>query len=487
MWKKLPLRPATAAAPALSADRRSETPPAPLSAPLSAGPPAAPDAARRRLLGGGLLAPWLGGLPAWAVPLAASAKPALGATVLDSSVRGHAVAIGGALMSGHDAVWQGLVARSGGAGAPWVVLGTASESPLRSAEAAAEQLRRRGAQPVVLPVSPLLADRPVAEAVADPALVAQVLAARGVFFTGGTQSRIVDHLMPGGQPSPLLQAIWAVYRDGGVVAGTSAGAAIMSARMFRDAPSLISALRGRLVEGREVGPGLGFMGTGMIVDQHFLKRGRVGRLLPLLWAEGLPQGLGVEENSAVALHDGELEVLGGQAVWFDLRQATGHGPPVRGQALPISNAPDEAPFTLRGARVSLLERGDRLRLFDQALLPAEAKVRGQRLDPTADEYRPYYLTPPYYADFLATHVLSLAMAQLIDGRFDEVRGLAIEPKPASADSLGALGFEFRLYKAPGSMGWYTEVYGTEDYTVHRLGLDVVPVRVAQPMFAPWTR
>lgn len=384
---------------------------------------------------------------------------------------GTAFVIGGGLKSSHDAVWQRLVELAGGPGARFVVLGTASEDPTGSAEAAAEQLRRRGAQPVVLPVSPLLKQPAIADAVADPQLVAQVKAARGVFFTGGSQDRIVDHLFPGGRRTPLLQAIWDVYDAGGVVAGTSAGAAIMSATMFRDAPDVLGVMKGRFADGREVGRGLGFVGPALFVDQHFLKRGRLGRMLPVMRANGYTVGLGVEEDSAAAVRDGQVEIAGGRAVFVDLTEA---------------QADDGAgAFALRGVRLSLLEPGDRLDVARRSLRPSEPKRQGQRLDPAAAGYKPYYTDAPYYVDFLADGVVATAMGLLIDARYDEIRGLAFDPRPQAGDALAALGFEFRLYKAPGAEGWYSEASGGEDYTVHRLALDVLPVRIAQPFASPW--
>jgi cyanophycinase len=77
------------------------------------------------------------------------------------------------------------------------------------------------------------------------------------------------------------------------------------------------------------------------------------------------------------------------------------------------------------------------------------------------------------------------MGQLIDGSFAELRGLSFDPRGKPGDLLAALGFEWRLYKAPGSIGWSSPEGGDEDYTVHRLGLDVLPVRMAQPLYGPW--
>lgn len=402
---------------------------------------------------------------------AAGALPSVRAA--EPAARGWAIPIGGGLKSGNEAVWSRIVALAGGRGARFVVFGTASESPIKSAEQAAEQLRRRGAVATVLPVSPLLKDRPVAEVVRDPKLVAAVRGARGVFFTGGSQDRIVDSFAPGGQASPLLQAVWGVLEQGGVIAGTSAGAAIMSRTMFIDAPDVLGVLKGRFAEGKEVGPGLGFAGDKVFVDQHFLKRGRLGRMLPVMRARGYALGLGVEEDSALAVRGDQVEVLGGKVVLVDLTQAT----------------TDEraGAFNLRGARLSLLEGGDRLDLAKIELTPSADKLRGQLLDPSSPAYKPYYDAQPFHLDMLGDGVVATAMGLLIDAKYEEVRGLAFDPRPAAGDPLAALGFEFRLYKTPASRGWYSETSGGEDYTVHRLGLDVAPIRVATPLYAPWSR
>jgi len=404
---------------------------------------------------------------------AQTSAAASGLATIDPRDRGQGVAvpIGGGLKAEHEAVWRKLVELSGGPGSRWVVLGTASGEPIASAEQAAANLKRRGAVAEVLPVSPLLKDKPIAEAVRDAALIEQVKRARGVFFTGGSQDRIVDHLFPGGQATPLLQAIWQLYRSGGVVAGTSAGAAIMSTTMFRDAPSPLAVMQGRWEDGKEVDRGLGFVGPALFVDQHFLERGRIARMLPLMVAKGYRIGLGVEEDSAVVVRGDQVEVFG-KALLVDLAKA---------QADPRAR-----PFALKGAQVSLLDSGDKLSLTTLAIEPAEHKRKGQRLEPGSPGYKPYYELQPFHVDVLGRGVISTAMGQLIDAKYDEVRGLAFDPRSRADDPLGALGFEFRLYKGEGSSGWYSDAFGGEDYTVQRLWLDVAPVRIAQPVFRPWT-
>ena len=113
------------------------------------------------------------------------------------------------------------------------------------------------------------------------------------------------------------------------------------------------------------------------------------------------------------------------------------------------------------------------------------KARGQLLDPAAPGYKPYYELQPFHVDMLGDGVLPTTMGLLIDGRYDEVRGLSFDPRARADDPLAALGFEWRVYKAPGTQGWTSDEGGGEDYTVHRMGLDVRPVRLAQPLYAPW--
>ena len=386
--------------------------------------------------------------------------------------RGYAVPIGGALKADNDEVWGRLVQLAGGKGARFVVFGTASEDPESSAKQVVDLLHRRGAVAEALPVAPKFGWVDLQKVVRDPALIAKVRNAKGVFFTGGSQERIVDVLFPGGQTTPMLEAIWDVYRRGGVVAGTSAGAAIMSTVMFRDAPSVINIMKGRWTEGKQIDRGLGFVGPDLLVDQHFLKRGRFGRMIPLMLAKGYKLGLGVEENSAAIVRGDEVEVIGGKgALLIDLSD--------------IRSDPGLGVLNLTGAKLTYLDHGDRYHLKTRVTTPSAVKLRGQKLEPGTTGYKPYYTDPIYYPDMLGDSAISSGMFYLIDSVHPEVRGLAFEGEPKLGETLNDLGFVFRLYKGPGSIGWSTDELGPEDYTVVNLYLDITPVRLPQPLFAPW--
>lgn len=399
---------------------------------------------------------------------AADARPAASTAPAEG---GAVVAIGGALRYDNAAVWSQLVALAGGQGARYVVFGTASANPARSVERVIAALEAHGAKAEHIPVAPQLPGIDLARAVRDPELIARVRAARGVFFTGGAQERIVDTLQPGGEATPLLEAIRAVLDGGGVVAGTSAGAAVMSHVMFRDAPDLLGAMKGTLRHGREVDRGLGFAAPGLFVDQHFLSRGRLGRMLPLLQSQGIELGIGVEENSAAILRGRKLEVVGnGGALVVDLADAR--------------SDPGLGAFNLAGVRLTYLGDGDRMDLHARVVIPSAAKRQGSRIDPRSKDFEPSLEDAPFLLDVLGDGAILRGMQQVLDGPRAEARGLAFDARP-EAQPPRDLGFEFRFYRGPGTAGWFTSAFGDEAYTVENVLLDVLPVKVAQPLYRGW--
>lgn len=380
---------------------------------------------------------------------------------------GVAIVIGGALRSDNTEVWQRVVDEAGGAGARIVVFGTAAGNPQRAAELIVEPLTRHGARAEVIPVAPRLTGVDLQAMLNDPGLIEQVRTAQGVFFAGGAQELIVDTLQPKGEQTEMLKAIWAVFKRGGVVAGTSAGAAIMSHTMFRDAPDSIQVLQGRLRDGKELDKGLGFISRQLIVDQHFLKRGRIGRLLPAMQATGYKLGLGIEENSAAVVRGDEIEVIGARgALLLDLSQA--------------ATDPALAAFNIRNVRLSYLDHGDRHDLRSGQSKPSTEKLVGRKVDPRAEDFKPRFMSEPFYIDMLGDNRIVQAMGQLIDSPHAELRGLAFKGRAGPQDPQPDVGFEFRLYKAADSLAWL----GPDDYTVLGLRLDVVPVQIHRPFYTP---
>lgn len=380
-----------------------------------------------------------------------------------SAAQGSLVIIGGNLHVENTAVWERIVRQAGGRGAKIAVIPAASASPMKSGNAIAESLGRAGAEAFVVPVSVKLEDVDYRKVVADPEVVARVRAAGGVYFAGGDQGRITRALRTAdGRNTPLLDAIWEVYRKGGVIAGSSAGAAIMSSTMFYDARPVLPTLKFGVTEGKEIAPGLGFIGPDIFVDQHLLIRGRFARMLPAMLARGYKLGLGVDENTAMVISGRrELEVIGYKGILVvDLSEAT--------------TDPALGAFNIRDAKLSYLDRGDRYDLVTKAFTPAKEKAGG-RVDPA----RPYFSEARFYPDILANTVVADLMQELVDSRQTEAVGLAFG---GPGDAKPELGFEFRFRKTPQTAGWFTSAFGGEDYSVLNIALDVRPVLMQWPLY-----
>lgn len=168
--------------------------------------------------------------------------------------------------------------------------------------------------------------------------------ARCVFFTGGDQLRITSKL--GGTLAG--EAIFALHLRGGLVAGTSAGASVMSETMLVAGPGDASH---RVRDSLRMAPGLGLV-RGMIIDQHFAQRGRLGRLLGAVALNPRVLGIGIDEDTAIMVEENRrLRVLGSGAVYI----ADGRG--VTGTNLTEASSDDRA-LSLFDVRLHVLSEGD---------------------------------------------------------------------------------------------------------------------------------
>lgn len=193
--------------------------------------------------------------------------------------------------------------------------------------------------------------------------------ADGVFLTGGNQLRLAKVL--GGTPvADLLRR--RVREEAMVVAGTSAGAAILSEHMIAYGEEGVAPRAGIAA----LAPGLGLLPE-IIVDQHFSQRNRLGRLLLALGYNPRLLGLGVDENTAAIIPpSGQLEVIGQSLVTVadasDLIHAS------------VDEAEPGQPVSLSQLRMHFLVDGDRFDLPERryagrasdtaAAAPAAARV-----------------------------------------------------------------------------------------------------------------
>jgi cyanophycinase len=210
---------------------------------------------------------------------------------------GTVIIIGGAEDKVRDRVILNRFATlAGGRDATVAVVSTASSL----GPEAGERYRQVFSELGIAKVRPLHAmTRPQAN---DEAAAMAVRDATGIFLTGGNQLRLSSTI--GG--TRLADAILERFRHGAVVAGTSAGASAMSSHMIAFGASGATP-KHRMAQ---IAAGLGVL-PGVIVDQHFQQRNRLGRLLSLIAQNPSLLGLGVDEDTAgVVGPDHVMEVIG---------------------------------------------------------------------------------------------------------------------------------------------------------------------------------
>ncbi len=128
----------------------------------------------------------------------------------------------------------------------------------------------------------------------------------GIFFTGGDQLRITSII--GG--TKAYQALKECYINGGIIAGTSAGASVMSNIMIVEGDNNEPARKCTL----KLAPGFGFLNN-TIIDQHFAQRGRIGRLLCGVAQNPDILGIGIDEDTSIIVYpEHYFEVYGTNSV-----------------------------------------------------------------------------------------------------------------------------------------------------------------------------
>jgi cyanophycinase len=164
----------------------------------------------------------------------------------------------------------------------------------------------------------------------------------------------------------VLQAIWDVYNKGGVIGGSSAGAAIMSSTMYYDAKTVLGTLAAGVNDGKELAPGLGFVGTDLFVDQHLLARGRFARMLPAMLKKNYKLGWA---STKTRRWSSTASAMSKSSATRALAAGSAPGDQWRDQGIQPVNA-----------RISYLDRGDRYNLVTGQYTPSADKAQG-KLDP----------------------------------------------------------------------------------------------------------
>jgi cyanophycinase len=175
--------------------------------------------------------------------------------------------------------------------------------------------------------------------------------ARVLFFTGGDQLRITSQI----GDSKIYQEIKDLYAKGGTIAGTSAGASVMSETMLISGDGDESH---KLDQVLGMAPGFGLI-KDMVIDQHFAQRGRLGRLVAAVTQNPRHLGVGIDEDTAILIEAGQVfEVAGNGAVYV-----------LDGSGITYSNLAEEEQkdktLSVFDVRLHVLSAGNRFDLRDR--------------------------------------------------------------------------------------------------------------------------
>ncbi|MCS7054508.1 MAG: cyanophycinase [Ignavibacterium sp.] len=221
--------------------------------------------------------------------------------------KGHLVIIGGVHTTETS---KKFVELAGGNNAKIIIIPNAGSNPIKNSELHKKEFEELGAK-----ADYLLFTRETADADSN---IKKMNWANAVYFLGGDQSDLTRDMLG----TKLLQKVYDIYNNGGVVGGSSAGAAVMSEVMItgnellnKDSTSaFISIQKGNI----ETAKGFGFI-KNAIIDQHFLKRKRHNRLISLMCEYPYLLGIAIDESTAIVVYpDDTFQVIGdNQVVVYD--------------------------------------------------------------------------------------------------------------------------------------------------------------------------
>jgi cyanophycinase len=249
--------------------------------------------------------------------------------------KGKLIAVGGG--EGGEGVILETIAANAVDGGRLVVLIIATEEPERSAAAYRRIFKKMGVEDVS---ALIIHER---EDALDENRIAKLKDASVVFIPGGDQLKMTGLL----GDTKIYQTMQELYKNGATIAGSSAGATIMSSTMIisgdGDDSDSISALG--------MAPGFGFI-EDMVIDSHFAERGRINRLLGAVSQNPKNLGVGLDENTAIVIGaDNIFSVIGSGAAYI-----------VDGGEISYSSLSEsrtEGIITIHDVKLHVLQSGDK--------------------------------------------------------------------------------------------------------------------------------
>jgi cyanophycinase len=403
---------------------------------------------------------------------------------------GNLVIVGGGLEANNKSIFNQLIGLAGGADkAVFAVIPSAGGAPVQSFMYFRSELISYGVKPGnihLIPVALIDDDSTTdvnesewKDGGSDPKLAEIVRKCTAVWFTGGDQLRITKALVrPDGSKTPVLEAVWDVYRTGGVIGGTSAGAAIMSEVMI-GAGTSIAALNHGVVRdysgndlpadsGVLVTRGLGVFPHGLM-DQHFNPRARIGRLAVTLMDEkkaGDPGsgdgnknnlGFGVDENTALIYYGKENKM-----------KVAGAGGVTMLNTIDARAFQTEKLSAISNLLLNYLEEGDMYDFETGTVTPAEGKQSTRGKENHRESYSDQQgILSPNPATFRDLYTIYLADNTLTD----TVRTISSTGKN--------IGFMITLCKTAATDCFSPMKPDRSDrYTVTHIRMDIIPVNIS---------
>ncbi len=181
--------------------------------------------------------------------------------------------------------------------------------------------------------------------------IERIKKASGIMFTGGNQLRL-STIFGGTEIIRILKHRYQ-HEEGFVIAGTSAGAMAMSNPMIYLGTAAESHLKGAV----KITTGFGFI-QDVVIDSHFEKRGRFGRLAQAVAGNPTSLGIGLGEDTGVLITNGDhMEIIGsGRVVILDGRQIRHSN---------IADIPLGTPIAMEGMVAHFLTKGNTYEIYER--------------------------------------------------------------------------------------------------------------------------
>ena len=397
-------------------------------------------------------------------------------TTAENEIKGSLVIVGGALNPDNEEVYDSFLSLAMDyrnrkkEEVKIAIMPTASATPVQSASSYKKDFIHYGANEENVDILPIaVSDDPSTEedeskwvdGANNEKLAEKVKRYDAIWFVGGNQLDYTATLLNNGKDTPVLASIRENYTNGAVLGGSSAGAAIMSDPMIGAGTSIGALSQGVTYEDNYgdaddnrvfLTEGLGFFEDGM-VDQHFVKRGRFGRLVVGAWESGNEMGYGIDENSAMVVHndDQSIEVIGESGLVI----------------VDLSNAKKTTAFptAVKDVNISYIEKGDRYFWESKTYQITDDK-------PLIEQ--PYYPESSTNTGVFGEDALKQVLTyDLVDSDSNEAVGLAYE----LTDEKKGEGFKLVFSEADHTKGYWGKIDGVESYAAINVSLDVTPMEV----------